>query len=101
LKHLNVVLNHFWKRWQIEYLLELRESHRQQYAGSSNHDTNTIDTNDVEILQEDKPRAFSGGLRTGTPISECIFTMILNEYISAMVHDIVTSLSPQDRTAFP
>jgi len=27
-KHLNGVLNHFWKRWSKEYLLELRESHR-------------------------------------------------------------------------
>ena len=58
LKLLNVVLNHFWKRWQFEYLLELREAHRQQYAGSCNNDTNTIDAGDIVILHEDKPRAF-------------------------------------------
>ena len=28
MRHLNSVLNHFWKRWKREYLLELRESHR-------------------------------------------------------------------------
>ena len=26
-KHLNGVLNHFWKRWSREYLLELRDTH--------------------------------------------------------------------------
>lgn len=26
-KHLNSVLNHFWKRWRKEYLLELRNTH--------------------------------------------------------------------------
>ena len=58
LKHLDVVVNHFWKLWQFKYLLELRESHRQPYAGSCNNDTNTIDTGDVVILHEGKPRAF-------------------------------------------
>ena len=27
MKHLNVTLNHFWKRWRGEYLLQLREYH--------------------------------------------------------------------------
>ena len=58
MKYLNVVLNHFWKRWQSEYLLELRESHRQQHAGSSGDDATTINTGDVVLLQEDRPRAF-------------------------------------------
>ena len=57
MKYLNVVLNHFWKRWQLKYLLELRESHRQQYAGSSSDDATTISTDDIVLLQEDKPRA--------------------------------------------
>ena len=57
MKYLNVVLNHFWKRWQLEYLLELTESHRQQYAGSSSNDATTISTDDIVLLQEDKPRA--------------------------------------------
>ena len=33
-KYLNQKLEHFWKRWQREYLTDLRESHRMQ--GSSN-----------------------------------------------------------------
>ena len=33
-KYLNQKLQHFWKRWQLEYLTDLRESHRMQ--GSSN-----------------------------------------------------------------
>ena len=28
--HLNCVLHHFWRRWSKEYLLELRDSHRQK-----------------------------------------------------------------------
>ena len=27
-KHLNNVLNHFWRRWRQEYLTELRECHQ-------------------------------------------------------------------------
>ena len=57
MKYLNVVLNHFWKRWQLEYLLDLRESHRQQYAGGNGAGA-TINTGEVVLLQEDKPRAF-------------------------------------------
>ena len=57
MKHLNVVVNHFWKRWQSEYLLGLRESHRQQPAGRSGNKT-TVNVGDVVLLQEDKPRAF-------------------------------------------
>ena len=35
-RHLNSVLNHFWNRWSKEYLLELREAHRQRTrTGSS------------------------------------------------------------------
>ena len=58
MKYLNIVHNHFWKRWQLEYLLELRESHRQQHAGSNRDDVTTINTGDVVLLHEAKPRAF-------------------------------------------
>ena len=37
-KHLSRVLNHFWKRWSKEYLLELRNAHSQ------NHSTSTSST---------------------------------------------------------
>ena len=58
MKYLNTVLNHFWKQWQLEYLLDLRESHRQRNAGSNRDDATTINTGDVVLLQEEKPRAF-------------------------------------------
>ena len=57
MKYLNAVLNHFWKRWQTEYLMNLRESHWQQHAGRNSDDATTINTGDVVLLQEDKPRA--------------------------------------------
>ena len=34
-RHLNSVLNHFWKRWSKEYLLELREAHQHQQKAIS------------------------------------------------------------------
>ncbi len=58
MKHLNVVLNHFWKRWQLEYLADLRESHRQQLSGRSGDDTTTVKVGDIVLLHEEKPRAF-------------------------------------------
>lgn len=58
MKYLNVVLNHFWKRWQFEYLLDLRESHRQQHAGRSSDGATTVNTDDIVLLQEDKLHAF-------------------------------------------
>ena len=38
-KHLNSVLNHFWKRWSREYLLELRDTHHQ---GNSEKSKNSL-----------------------------------------------------------
>ena len=58
MKYLNVVLNHFWKRWQLEYLLDLRESHPQQYAAHNCDDVTTINAGDVVLLQEEKRHAF-------------------------------------------
>ena len=55
MRHLNVVLNQFWKRWSREYLLELRESHRHQ-AGTDG--PVAVAAGDVVLVQEDKPRAF-------------------------------------------
>jgi len=58
MKYLNVALNHFWKRWQFEYLLDLRESHQQQHTGRSSDGATTINTSDIVLLQEDKPHSF-------------------------------------------
>ncbi|XP_068721096.1 uncharacterized protein [Montipora capricornis] len=33
-KYLNQKLQHFWKRWQLEYLMDLRESHRVQSSSN-------------------------------------------------------------------
>ena len=53
-KHLNTVINHFWRRWSKEYLLELRESHRCRLT---NKEAPSVKTGDVVLIHdEDKPR---------------------------------------------
>ena len=55
-KHLNSVLNHFWRRWSKEYLLELRESHRHHHLGKS---CSSISIGDIVIVHDqDHPREF-------------------------------------------
>ena len=39
MRYLNRTLNHFWRRWKAEYLMELRESHRYRGATSGKDDT--------------------------------------------------------------
>ena len=49
-KHLCNTLNHFWRRWRNEYLVELRESHWQ------NHDSPThpfITTGDIVVVHDE------------------------------------------------
>lgn len=46
-KHLGNVINHFWKRWNHEYLLNPRESHRQQRPRGASCD---ISTGDIVIV---------------------------------------------------
>ena len=54
--HLNKVLDHFWNRWNKEYLLELRDAHRQ--APSKGADE-TISIGDIVLVQDtDRPRGF-------------------------------------------
>lgn len=55
MRHLNVVLNQFWKRWQREYLLELREAHRYT---SSNSGASAVSIGDIVLVHDDKPRGF-------------------------------------------
>ena len=52
MKYLSVVLNHFWKQWQLEYLLDLRKSHQQQHIGSHSDGAATINTGDIVLLHE-------------------------------------------------
>jgi hypothetical protein len=52
LKHLNRLLDSFWKRWRREYLLELREAHRHH---RSNGDLSEGDI--VTIYSDGQPRS--------------------------------------------
>ena len=55
-RHLNSVLNHFWKRWSKEYLLELREAHRHQHSSKG---LSPIDVGDIVVVHDqDHPRGF-------------------------------------------
>ena len=55
LAHLNKLLSDFWNRWQAEYLLELRDSHR--YVGKTS-DEDSIHVGDVVLVHDTKPRGF-------------------------------------------
>ena len=55
LKHLNTVLNQFWKKWRQEYLLELREAHR---CGKKSTDKSPISVGTIVLVHDDKPRGF-------------------------------------------
>ena len=50
MKYLNKTLDHFWKRWTTEYLLELRDSHR--YHGQDR--TSSDDRTSQRVLEVDK-----------------------------------------------
>lgn len=57
LRYLNKSLDHFWKRWRAEYLLELRECHRygDRNAGLG---TDAIQVGDIVLVHgESRPRA--------------------------------------------
>ena len=55
--HLNKTLNHFWKRWRNEYLLQLRECHR--YGPKTDVKGNSLSEGDVVLIHSDnKLRGF-------------------------------------------
>ena len=57
--HLNTVLEHFWKQWKREYLLELRESHRHANRPPKKSHCSPIAVGDMVLVHEDsKPRGF-------------------------------------------
>ena len=56
LDHLNKTLNHFWKRWKAEYLLELRESHR--YGPKTDLSSGLSEGDMVLIHGDSKRRGF-------------------------------------------
>ena len=51
MKYLNNVINHFWKRWRNEYLLELRDPHHQNKEES--HPSNPIRVGDVVLVHDE------------------------------------------------
>lgn len=54
--YLNTILKNFWRRWQSEYLLELREAQRQRKKTS---DTESIEVGDIVLVHDEgKPRGF-------------------------------------------
>lgn len=55
-KHLANVINQFWKRWRREYLLELRESHRNNQGRSGDSPIAADDM--VLVHDEHQPRGF-------------------------------------------
>ena len=57
MKHLNTILNHFWRCWKREYILELRETHRfASRAGTASRPVHIGDI--VMVFDKDHPRAF-------------------------------------------
>lgn len=56
-RHLTNVINHFWRRWTKEYLLELREAHRQRHRTVAG--TNDVEPGDIVLIHDqDNPRGF-------------------------------------------
>ena len=52
-RYLSSVLNHFWRRWSKEYLLELRNAHRQRPSACSSH---IIAVGDIVVVHDqDQP----------------------------------------------
>ena len=53
MRHLNNILDRFWKRWRTEYLAELRESHR--YVKKS-RGTTQLSVGDIVVIHDDSKR---------------------------------------------
>jgi len=53
--HLNSVLEHFWRRWKKEYLLELRESHRHTKHPPKESYCCKIAVGDMVLVHERQP----------------------------------------------
>ena len=55
-KHLCNVMNHFWRRWKNEYLMELHDSHRR--SAKSTKPTPIAVGDIVVVHDEERPRGF-------------------------------------------
>ena len=56
MKHLNVTLNHFWKRWRGKHLLQLREYHSHNKL--DNNSDQPVDGEVVLLRSDNKLRGF-------------------------------------------
>jgi len=54
IKHLNNVLNHFWKRWRTEYLSDLREVHAHSARRSPNNKDPHISVGDIVVIKDEQ-----------------------------------------------
>lgn len=52
-KHLNNILNHFWRRWRTEYLSTLREVHAHIMKKQNADGSSPISEGDVVIVKDD------------------------------------------------
>ena len=52
-KHLNHVLNHFWKRWRTEYLSSLREVHAHISRRSPGDSNSQISVGEIVIVKDE------------------------------------------------
>ena len=52
MKHLTVLLNHFWKRWRNEYLIELRHAHR--HSPIAHNQSRRINKGDVVLIHDEE-----------------------------------------------
>ena len=50
-KHLNIILSHFWKRWRREYLSELRDAHRSSSKGHTGDMSPNV--GDIVVVHDD------------------------------------------------
>ena len=63
------MLNHFWRRWRQEYLLELRECHRYSRGKET---TDTVEVGDIILLHDDAlPQSFLKLARVQELITGC------------------------------
>ena len=59
MKHFNNVLNHFWKHWRSEYLVELREAHSYTAKKQSSTSPSGVEVGDIVVVHDDHlPRGF-------------------------------------------
>ena len=56
MRHLNKILDHFWRRWRKEYLTELREAHGRKRKCS---ESSTVEVGDIVLVHDkDHPQTF-------------------------------------------